>query len=432
MIQYYLDPDTHLVYADTPTRRDRIFRRMAEQHFLRNYQYNKTSPVWWVKTGIDYLMAITARIRLARHLEVVPNRIVFGAFQEDYTCNCKAIAEEILSQGADYEIVFLVNEEVYRNREDTSFPENIYLVKKHSLESFYILATSRFWIDNALVCCWKYLPKKSSQTYFNTWHGSLGIKRLSGNAHWKLIAHLSDRQIDYFLTNSRFDEQVFTNAFWPHVKHLKIGHPRNDLFFHPEKTAALCQKIRDTYRISEETKLCLYAPTFRDKKEEEAALPDFQMIKESLEKRFGGNWIIMVRLHFKDRNSDSARKAAETCNYVVDSSSYPDIQELLAAADAGITDYSSWIFDYLFTGKPAFIYASDIKKYMHDRGFYYPLTETPFSIADSTPSLAEAICRFDEEAYHKKVQAFLESKGCYEKGDACRKLLQFLESLSRK
>ena len=40
-----------------------------------------------------------------------------------------------------------------------------------------------------------------------------------------------------------------------------------------------------------------------------------------------------------------------------------DVQELLAAADVMISDYSSCIFDYLLAKKPAFIYATDIDEY---------------------------------------------------------------------
>ena len=69
---------------------------------------------------------------------------------------------------------------------------------------------------------------------------------------------------------------------------------------------------------------------------------------------------------------------------------------------------------------------------MHDRGFYYPLTQTPFSIADTSIALSAQICSFDEAEYQKKVQEFLLSKGCYEKGNACKKLLRIMDSVTKK
>jgi CDP-glycerol glycerophosphotransferase len=102
------------------------------------------------------------------------------------------------------------------------------------------------------------------------------------------------------------------------------------------------------------------------------------------------------------------------------------MQELMAAVDVGITDYSSWIFDYLFTGRPAFIYAADIENYVNSRGFYYSLTETPFMIADSNTALCNNIANFEQADFDKKVQKFLEGKGCYEKGTATESTVEFI------
>ena len=40
---------------------------------------------------------------------------------------------------------------------------------------------------------------------------------------------------------------------------------------------------------------------------------------------------------------------------------YPDMQELLAAADMLITDYSSCIWDYSFLYRPCFLYTPDLR-----------------------------------------------------------------------
>ena len=113
-------------------------------------------------------------------------------------------------------------------------------------------------------------------------------------------------------------------------------------------------------------------------------------------------------------------------NIVVDASQYNDMQELMAAMDIGITDYSSWIFDYIFTGRPAFIYARDIEKYVNSRGFYYSLTETPFSIANDDKSLNENIMNYSADDYAMRVEKFLKEKGCYEKGNASSSVVQFM------
>ena len=102
------------------------------------------------------------------------------------------------------------------------------------------------------------------------------------------------------------------------------------------------------------------------------------------------------------------------------------MQELIAAADVGITDYSSWIFDFMLKGAPAFIYARDIKQYINSRGFYYPLSETPFSIAENDEALSRNIMDFDEAEYAKAVEKFLDGKQCYEDGHAAERIVDFI------
>lgn len=94
----------------------------------------------------------------------------------------------------------------------------------------------------------------------------------------------------------------------------------------------------------------------------------------------------------------------------------------MAAADVGITDYSSWIYDFMLTRRPCFIYASDMSQYNHQRGFYYPLEETPFPLATTNEELQYNIVQFNEELYCNKVEKFLEEKGCMEDGHACERI----------
>ena len=111
---------------------------------------------------------------------------------------------------------------------------------------------------------------------------------------------------------------------------------------------------------------------------------------------------------------------------VEDVTDYPDIQELLAAADAVVSDYSSCIFDFALSGRPAFVYAPDRAKYETERGFYYPLAETPFPVAESPAALAAAIAAFDEAAYARRCADFFAAKGSVEKGDAAAQAAEII------
>lgn len=427
MLEYKFDPETQRIYKTSGGKKDQakilLYEGRVSSHFL-TWLY---TGLFWRLHHLDERIGRIFRAAVMKKMKVVPNRITFGTFQESYADNCKYIAEKIAERGLDYELIFIVNEDVYAYKDAFEIPAHVRLVQRDTMEMYYALATSKFWIDNALMCIWKRIPKKKEQIYLNTWHGSLGIKKLKGTDMWKQIAKNGDRMIDYFLTDSVFDEQVFSQSFWPNVKHMKVGHPRNDIFFDQNKIKELRKKVYDYYKIPPHVKTVLYAPTFRDNKKDISAIDvNFQKLTEALTERFGGEWMVINRLHFHNAINLKTKGKFQNTKGIINASQYPDMQELLAAADVGITDYSSWIFDYLFTGRPAFIYAADIEKYRNDRGFYYSLDETPFLIASTNEMLGENIRSFDSQVFHEKVEEFLKNKGCYEAGKACDQVVDFI------
>ena len=411
---------------------------MAEGNFMRKIKSNIHEkivkffdPVNQFFIDRDEAIGARKRRQLLKNMKVIPNRIVFGTFQNCYTCNCKYVADEILRRGLDYELIFLVNADVFYHKEKYSIPEGVKLVLRGSLASYFALGTAKFWVDNALNCIWKEIPKKPEQIYIDTWHGSLGIKRLGGEKRWIKLAQHSADFIDYFLTDSVFEEGVFHQSFWPEVEQLKFGHPRNDILFDREKMKNLREKVYQFYKIESHVKTVLYAPTFRDNKSDVSAIKiDCVKLKETLEAKFGGEWRVIVKAHMHNRHNSVLRHMFANRDAIIDASDYIDMQELIAAADVGITDYSSWIFDFIMKGAPAFIYARDIEQYLNSRGFFYPLTQTPFSIAENDETLASNIMNFDSESYAKALKEFLDEKGCYEDGHAAERTVDFICRLS--
>ena len=121
------------------------------------------------------------------------------------------------------------------------------------------------------------------------------------------------------------------------------------------------------------------------------------------------------------------KRVIEEDERILSATVYPDIQELIVAADVGITDYSSWICDFMLTGRPGFLYTPDLADYDQERGFYYPLSETPFPIAETNDELEEKILSFDEAAYAVKNEQFLEARGCKENGTAAKQIVEIIK-----
>ena len=353
------------------------------------------------------------------------NKVFVMTFDDAFTCNPKYVVEELIRRGSRCDIVWVTSKD--REPDRTKFPKEVRLVRRESYSMFREMASAKFWIDNGLNCLWYFTPKKRDQIYIQTWHGSMGLKRVHGSHAWMLRAKRCSKVTDFCISNSRFEDNVYQESFWRGVRSLPFGHPRNDIFFSEKKVEEAKKKIRDQYGIPEGKKICLYAPTFRDTREAADISLDYNSLSTSLSQRFGGEWCIMVRRHFRERGRIDVSTPDSIC---VNASDYDDIQELLCAADAGVTDYSSWVYDYILLGRPAFLYVYDLEKYIDMRGFYYPIWETPFQIARTSSELLDNILKFDENDYKSRVADFLKKRGSYEEGKAAAKVADILEGRS--
>ena len=231
---------------------------------------------------------------------------------------------------------------------------------------------------------------------------------------------------DFLISNSEFEDNVYKSAFWGYGEILRFGHPRNDIFFYDNND--LKENILNSLNINSSCKVVIYVPTFRQGNSSEIYDLDYKILKESLEKKFGGDWVVFVRMH---RN---IKQKPNLCykDFVFDVSEFDDVQELLAISDVAITDYSSCIFDFILSRKPAFIYANDIEKYNQERGFYYPLSDTPFAIAKSNFELYSNIINYDEKKYQKNLEIFLQLKGSVDDGKAALRTVKLIKELIKK
>lgn len=403
---------------------------------ITNSGTNKLVMLFGIPIKID-------RTKFYRNLclksQVDNNKIVIDNFEgNSYGCNPKYIVEEIIKRKLPYELVWLVKS-VSSEFEKGAFPEQVRLVPIYKKDAFVELATAKLWIDNQR----KYyfikrgLIKKNNQRYIQTWHGSLGIKKLDAdvtafndedNQNWVTGSKYESSIMDYYISNSSFESNVVTKALWFNNCIKEYGHPRNDIFFKSEKEQQeIKDKVFQTLQIDKNKKVLLYVPSFRDDKKLSCYGLDTSAVANVLKEKFGGDWVIAIRLHPRVKKYSS--KLFSFNDKVVDATYYPDIQELLLASDIAITDYSSCIFDFMLSRKPGFIFATDIEQFNTDRGFYYPLESTPFPIATNNYELIKNIENFDYEEYKQKVEDFLKDKGCMEDGHASERVVDLIEKI---
>jgi len=373
---------------------------------------------------IDFGIGIIGKYILAKTTSVEKDKIMFLTFQGDYTCNPKKIADEIIKQDLDYKLVWDVKTPYPTN----SYPLELKFAKHNTYEFYKELASAKVIIENTNIIERLGVYKKKNQYLLQTWHGSLGIKKLDGDVvmgfRWKRIARKCRKYVDYCLSNSTFETEVFDSSYWKGVPSLLTGHARNDVFFYgEEEKRKMRKKVSKFLEIAEDKKIFLFAPTHRDNVDEFYQSLDYENIREALKERFGGEWHIVIRFHNRLRNGRETWMK-RLSSHVSDATNYEDMQELLVSTEAGATDYSSWIFDFMLSYKPGFIVEQDTDTFEKQRGFYYPIETTPFSSANNSIELINNIRNFNDEKYQKDVEQFLKDKGCMEDGHASERIVE--------
>ena len=112
---------------------------------------------------------------------------------------------------------------------------------------------------------------------------------------------------------------------------------------------------------------------------------------------------------------------------LINGSNYEDMQDLLIAADALITDYSSSIWDYSFLYKPCFLFCPDLNYYIENRGFIIDIHEWGFPVCESNESLMKQIDEFDLESFKRNMDKHHNMLQSYETGKASENIAKYLE-----
>ena len=394
---------------------------------------------------------------VCRIFPIKKNKIVFCCIEgtTGYSCNPKYIAEELIRRNKlqkdkrkQFELVWLVNDG------SKSFPKEIKVVHNKLWNRAYQLSTAGFWIDNSR----KQLEarKRKGQVYIQTWHAKLGFKPtcLDRGASFSKIAYLVSKHdsdmVDYWLSNSDWYDKTLPTGSLYNGKTLRTGSPRcdilvkakNNLEFKGTVKRQICekQKISAKSQNVEEIHFLMYAPTFRGGSQETNRsievgdhFPDYKMVKDALEKRFGGTWYILLRLHpqLVARHMESGCKS----EYIMDVSKEDDMYEILAGCDAFMTDYSSAAFDATVMEIPIFLYCDDYDTYEQERGkLLWDLRsdELPFILSTNNLEFQMEMEKFDNNIYKQGLRRLKTDTHMQEDGKSACRVVEHIWSLQEK
>ena len=362
-------------------------------------------------------------IRLFSVLPIQKNKVVFRSYHgTKFDDNPKYISDKLLESGEDIDIVWIVNDpEGFVN-------EKVRFVKEDSICSIFELATAKVWVDNVRKDIW--VAKRKKQYYIQTWHGSTALKKIEKDAEDKLgksylrRAKLDSKIADTLVSGSKWNTELYKRSFWFKGDILETGAPRSDVFY--SKNEKIIENVKKKYHISNEERIVLYAPTFRNDASASAYDINYANLLESLTNNWGGKWKLIIRMH------PNCLKAANEISFtdnIINGSFYPDINELIIASSLLITDYSSCMFDALEANKRVIIYASDISEYMDERGFYFQFKELPFDVCTNTEELDTSIKTFDEDKYINNIQNFRYKIGLFSDGHSSERVASHIRRI---
>ncbi|WP_143013538.1 CDP-glycerol glycerophosphotransferase family protein [Paenibacillus jilunlii] len=411
----------------------KAFEQIAEQleHLgICNYFSLLTMEAIRRKSFITAKDHITNSIITKRTDKIEQNKLVFYT-TGGYFGHGKYIAEQLLKLRNDLDIVWIVNDLTL------NVPKGIRLVYwKNRKKYIHEMRTAKIWIHDDMVPL--DIQKRPEQIYVQVKHWSSVTLKTFGfdfttfrnDAVEIAMCKHNSEMIDYIITGSKFDTDTCRSGFGFKGKIIQAGSSRSDVLFNESKYR---QKICSFYNLDNSKKILLYAPTFRYKQDEynireayETNI-DYELIVDKLASRFSDEWSVLLRLH---PLVSEASKSMKLLNYVIDASDYPDSQELVAAADVMITDYSSIMFEPAFVRKPVFLFAPDRKEYINgERKLLIDYDTLPFSIAESNEDLANNIENFNQEEYVRQVDEFMEKYGVHEDGHASERAAKFISDL---
>ena len=201
-------------------------------------------------------------------------------------------------------------------------------------------------------------------------------------------------------------------------------------FFNILKKAYYCDDqniIKADVEYDDSVRFICYMPTFRDHVND-----IFSFFKETnpdlLDLLEQHHAVILEKSHFVTENRSDGMIDKGNRVYRINSDFIA--QELLAASDLLITDYSSCFFDYLLLDRPIVHYLYDYHYYeSDDRGLYYKKEDVV--CGDVAENMEQLICSLRENLQHPEKDKALREKRRrfymeYESSQACQQIYQFI------
>ena len=374
-----------------------------------------------IKKKIDWIKYALARIFTTQN-----NFVLFQSFDgTSYSDNPRFISEKLHELYPDVKIVW-----GFKNPEAKKgiVPGYVRTIKMdESFEYYKELASCKVWVNNF---SFKYIPKRKGQFFIQTWHGDRAFKKILNDSGRREKCNMVSESIngycDLAICGSVYGERQYRSAFGYEGEVLMEGTPRDDCLVEPNELKI--REIKARLGVAIDTKLLLYAPTFRQanslgKTEQETSSINISKVLDVLEKKFGGAWRGMLRAHpavlgLIGNHSDPR---------IFDVTKYEDMADLLLVSDVLVTDYSSCAGDFALLERLLLLYQPDRGEYeSEDRALYFKMEDSPYYIAENQQELEEIILRCTNDEIKENCHRILNFYKTKETGRASQKVAEMI------
>jgi CDP-glycerol glycerophosphotransferase len=335
-----------------------------------------------------------ARVRLAtwyQQSSFTPTEsVLFQSYRGEFATDSQlAIHAELRTRRPDLELLWSVVDW------SVAVPEGGRALLIESREWYAALGSSRYLCRNIEFD--RYFRKRPYQRYLQTFHGypfkSMGTSlwRVQGRPESVIAAECARRSKawDAIVVPESFCIDLYRREYRFTGNALVTGYPRSDALVTAD-TASARSRVLGQLGIDEDRIVVLYAPTWRDTVATGAWSAKFfdGLDLKALAEQLGDRYAVLLRGH-----SYNLREGlSHTTGRVWDVSAYPEINDLLLAADVAVLDYSSIRFDWLITGKPVMFFVPDLEDYLTSRKVLFDFPPTaPGPLLATTAEVAEAL-----------------------------------------
>ena len=366
-------------------------------------------------------------LHIFNKMPIKNNYVIFESFMgRNYSGQPKYIYEYMQEHlGNKYTYIWSVD------KRGLKIPGKHKKVRRSGIRYFYYMNRSKYWILNMKQPL--SVPKREETILLETWHGT-PLKRLvfdlndvvGGVSNYKDKFYRQKEAWDYLLSDNPFSTEKFQSCFmYPREKILEYGYPANDPLYAPDREER-AKKIKEKLGIPQDKKVIMYAPTWRDDNYYEIGQFKFDLDLDvnRLEKEFGDEYVILLRLHYLVVEALDMSKYGD---FAINGSAYDDVTDLYLITDILITDYSSVFFDFANLKRPVLYYTYDLEKYrdiLH--GFYLSMEDDlPGPMLLTNDEVVDAIRNIDkiEEQYRERYEEFYDRFCCIDDGHATERVV---------